>query len=584
MTAFIRQTLDARTWTRILYLLLALPLGVVEFSVLVTAISFGFGTAITLIGIPVLVATIWIARWLANLERSVIGRLVGVDIPSPYRPDPVGGRWWRRITARLADPATWKDLAFLLLQLPLGVLSFSVTVAVLGFGLRLLAAPFFYRPFSDGDWIAWIDINSLGGALAAVPVGALILLFGIPGLGALARLYGWLAAQLLGSNADPELTAQVTELQDARSRIIAAADAERRRIERDLHDGAQQRLVALALNLRMAEQRAAAGDPSAAELVRTAGEEAQLALKELRDLARGIHPAILTNRGLHAALEDLASRATVPVEVIASPDERLPDAVEAAAYFVVSECLANIGKHAEATSASVDVHVDGDRLSVVVADDGRGGAALAGGSGIQGLADRVGALSGSLAVESPEGEGTRVTASIPLTDAAAADTAVLGLGTPRVLPDAQAEAVQRERRRHLGFRAGSLGIVAAVLVVIWALTDPGLPWIAWPLLGIGLVAALDAWRVFAVPPLAEADLAGAADRPDAIRRLTERRRLRHVIGALAILNVFIVGVWLAAEGTYFWPAWVMLGSAVSIAIKALPRPRRAHAHLLGDHS
>ena len=141
VTAFIRQTLDARTWTRILYLLLALPLGVVEFSVLVTAISFGFGTAITLIGIPVLVATIWIARWLANLERSLIGRLVGVEIPSPYRPDPVGGRWWRRITARLADPATWKDLAFLLLQLPLGILSFSVTVAVLGFGLRLLAAP-----------------------------------------------------------------------------------------------------------------------------------------------------------------------------------------------------------------------------------------------------------------------------------------------------------------------------------------------------------------------------------------------------------------------------------------------------------
>jgi signal transduction histidine kinase len=583
--AFIRQTLDARTWTRILYLLLALPLGVIEFSVLVTAISFGFGTAITLIGIPVLVATIWIARWLANLERSLIGRLVGVEIPSPYRPDPVGGRWWRRITARLADPATWKDLAFLLLQLPLGILSFSVTVAVLGFGLRLVAAPFFYGPFSDGDWIAWIDVNSLGGALAVVPVGALILLFGIPALAALARLYGWLAAQLLGSNADPELTAQVTELQDARSRIIAAADEERRRIERDLHHGAQQRLVALALNLRMAEQRAAEGDPSAAELVRNAGEEAQLALKELRDLARGIHPAILTNRGLHAALEDLGSRATVPVEVIASPDERLPDAVEAAAYFVVSECLANIGKHAEATSASVDVHVDGDRLSVLVADDGRGGATLAGGSGIQGLADRVGALSGSLAVESPEGEGTSVTASIPLTDAAAAaDTAVLGRAAPRVLPDAQAETIQRERLRHLGFRAGSLGIVAAVLIAIWALTDPGLPWIAWPLLGIGLLAGLDAWRVLSVPPLAEADVAGAADRAAAIRRITERRRLRHVIGALAILNIFIVGVWPAAEGTYFWPAWVMLGSAASIAIKALPRPARAHAHLLGDHS
>ena len=164
------------------------------------------------------------------------------------------------------------------------------------------------------------------------------------------------------------LTAQVTELQDARSRIIAAADAERRRIERDLHDGAQQRLVALALNLRMAEQRADDGDPAAAELVRQAGEEANLALKELRDLARGIHPAILTNRGLPAALEDLASRATVPVEVMATPDERLPDAVEAAAYFVVSECLANIGKHAERELATVSVTADDGHL---VVDGGR---------------------------------------------------------------------------------------------------------------------------------------------------------------------------------------------------------------------
>src|SRR5688572_33059828 len=168
------------------------------------------------------------------------------------------------------------------------------------------------------------------------------------------------------------LRERVHDLRDARSRIIAAADAERRRIERDLHDGAQQRLVALALNLRMAEQRAASGDPAAAELVRQAGEEANLALKELRDLARGIHPAILTNRGLPAALEDLAARATVPVEVTAVPAERLPDAVEAAAYFTVSECLANVGKHADATSATVSATVADGRLEVVVSDDGRG--------------------------------------------------------------------------------------------------------------------------------------------------------------------------------------------------------------------
>jgi len=574
---------ESRTYLRIVYLLLALPLGVIEFSFLVTAISFGFGTAVTLIGIPVLIGTVWAWRWIAELERSLVGRLVGVEIPSPYRPDPEGGRWWRRVAARLADPATWKDLAFLLLQLPLGILSFTVTVTVLGLGLGLLFAPAYYWSLDSGDLVAALDVDTLAKAIAAVPVGAVILLVGIPGLSALGRLYGWLAAQLLGSNADPLLTAQVTELQDARSRIIAAADAERRRIERDLHDGAQQRLVALALNLRMAEQRAESGDPSAAELVRQAGEEANLALKELRDLARGIHPAILTNRGLPSALQDLASRATVPVEVIATPGERLPDPVEAAAYFVVSECLANIGKHADATSATVSVKADGGQLVVVIADDGVGGASLGNGSGIQGLEDRVGALSGTLTVESPPGEGTRVLAAIPLTEGALEETAVtqrLGL---RVLSAAEAEAVQDARKRHMYWRLGSLGIVAGVLIAIWALTDPGLPWIVWPLLGIGLIAGLDAWRVLSTPPLSEADLSGAADRDAELLRLTRRRRLRHHAGAHVVLNIFIVGVWLASGSSYFWPAWVMLGSAVAVAIKALPRPARAHGHLLGDH-
>jgi signal transduction histidine kinase len=573
---------ESRTYLRILYMLLVLPLGVIEFSFLVTAQSFGFGTAITLIGIPVLVGTVWAWRWLAQLERRIIGRLLGVEIPAPYRPDPPDTRWWKRLGARLADPATWKDLAFLLLQLPLGIVAFSVTVSVIGFGLRLLLAPAFSEPFGDGDWIAWLDINSTGGAIAAVPLGALILLLGIPGLNALGRLYGWFAGLLLGSNADPALTAQVHELEDARSRIIAAADAERRRIERDLHDGAQQRLVALALNLRMAEQRVGSGDPGAAELVRQAGEEAHLALRELRDLARGIHPAILTNRGLPAALEDLASRATVPVEVVATPDERLPDPVEAAAYFVVSECLANIGKHAEAASATVAVRADDGHLTVEVADDGRGGAALDGGSGIQGLVDRVGALAGTLAIESPPGQGTRVVARIPLTERAV-EAAAAQREAPRVLSAEDAERVQGERKRHLIFRLASLGIVAAVLVAIWGLTDPGLPWIAWPLLALGLIGGLDAWRVFSTPPLSEADVADAPDRTEAITKLTRRRRLRHHIGAHVILSIFIVGVWVAAHGTYFWPAWVILGSAVAIAIKALPRPARAHAHLLGDH-
>ena len=570
IAALVESIRDRRTYGRILYMLLALPVGVAEFSFLVAAISFGFGTAVTLIGIPILIGTVWAWRWLADFERRLVGRLLGVRIPSPYRPDPVGGRIWVRVAARLADPATWKDLAFLLLQLPLGIVAFTAAAVVLGAGLGALLAPAYHWALPEGSWAGPFDTGSLGSAFALVPLGALVLLVGIPALGALGRLYGWLAAQLLGSNADPVLTARVSELQDARSRIIAAADAERRRIERDLHDGAQQRLVALALNLRMAEQRAADGDPTAAELVRQAGEEAQHALRELRDLARGIHPAILTNRGLAAALDDLAARATVPTEVLAVPDERLPDAVEAAAYFVVSECLANIGKHAQATSATVSVADADGRLEVVVADDGVGGAELTGGSGIQGLGDRVGALSGTLAVESPAGEGTRVTASIPLEQADEADP-LPDAARPRVLTAEEAERVQDERRHHLRLRMLAMGTIAAVLVAIWALTGPDLPWIVWPLLGIGLVAALDAWRVIALPPLRDSDLEGD-DRAAAIRRAAKRRRFRHQAGGLVILNLFLVGVWIASGSAYFWPAWVMLGSIAAVMLKALPRP------------
>jgi signal transduction histidine kinase len=301
-----RDILDPRTYGRIAYLLLALPLGIIEFSFLVTAISFGVGTAITLIGIPVLIFTIYAWRWLAGVERRLIGSLTGIEIPTPYRVDPPGASWWDKLKARLADPATWKDLVFLLLQLPLGIASFVIAVCVLCVSFGALLAPAYYWSVPDGIEIGLLEANTLLEAIALAPFGAVLVFLAIPALGALGRLYGELAALLLGSNADPELTAEVSDLRDARSRIIAAADAERRRIERDLHDGAQQRLVALALTLRMAEKRAEEGDPEATALVRQATEEAGLALGELRNLARGIHPAILTNRGLPAALDDLA--------------------------------------------------------------------------------------------------------------------------------------------------------------------------------------------------------------------------------------------------------------------------------------
>jgi signal transduction histidine kinase len=580
----LRDISDPLTYGRVGYLLVALPLGIIEFTFLVTAIAVGVGTAITLVGIPILIGTIYAWRWLAQLERNIIGALTGVQIPSPYRPDPVDAGWSRKVHARLADPATWKDLVFLLLQLPLGIVAFAATTVVLGCAGAWLAAPAYYWAVPDGVDLGITQVETLPGALALVPLGALLAFVGVPALGLLGRGYGELAALLLGSNADPELTAQVTELEDARSRIIAAGDAERRRIERDLHDGAQQRLVALSLTLRMAEARAGKGDPEAQELIRSAGEEANLALKELRDLARGIHPAILTNRGLAAALDDLAGRATVPVDVVAAPSERLPDQVEAAAYFVVSECLANVGKHAQASSATVSVRAEDGQLLVEVRDDGAGGADAENGHGIQGLQDRVGALGGTLAVESPPGAGTRVLATIPLPAPAEVEETWVPTRRP-VLPDAEAELVERRRRRRLRPRLGFIGVIAAILILVWALTGPDKPWIVWPLLGLGLVAALDAWFVLGGRRLRESDLAGVpGDRQDAVRTLRRRRRLRLDAGALVLINLMLVGIWVAGGAGYFWPAWPILGSGAAIALKSLLVGGLARERVIGDPS
>jgi signal transduction histidine kinase len=207
------------------------------------------------------------------------------------------------------------------------------------------------------------------------------------------------------------------ELRQSRARIVEATDSERRRLERDLHDGAQQRLVALSLALRMARSRLRGdGDAAAGAGLDEAVRELKTALVELRELARGIHPAILTEAGLGPAIDSLAARSTVAASVLALPDRRLSPAVEATAYFVVSEALANVVKYASATSATVAAECPADVLRVVIADDGVGGADPAGGTGLRGLADRVAAIGGSLSIVSPIGGGTRVIAEIPLTD------------------------------------------------------------------------------------------------------------------------------------------------------------------------
>jgi len=375
-----------KTAKQAILLLLTFPLGLVWFCVLVTALATGVGLAVTLLGFPILVGTMYLIRPMAQAERGLIRALLAVDIPGRYR-GPAREGWWPSVQARLADAQTYKDLGYLFVQLPLGIVWLA--------GMLVVAA-------------------ALLPAAALAPVSRAPVRFVLGGIRLMARAHVAWARMALASTPDPELV----EARSTQARMVEAALAERRRLERDLHDGAQQRLVALSLKLGMARARLDGADGAAA-LVAEAHEESKLALAELRDLARGIHPAVLTERGLAAALEDLAGRSAVPVHITAAPDERLPPAIEATAYFVVAECLSNVAKYAAASAAWVTARRDDGALAVEIQDDGRGGADPEGGSGLRGLTDRVRALDGALSVASAPGQGTLVRAVLPFSKAPA---------------------------------------------------------------------------------------------------------------------------------------------------------------------
>jgi signal transduction histidine kinase len=246
-----------------------------------------------------------------------------------------------------------------------------------------------------------------GGLIAAIVHDALILDRELDAIGAAASM------ALENERLDAELRAKVQEVRASRARMLRIGLEERRRLERDLHDGAQQRLVSMALNMRLARDRMRE-DPGIAErLLEGAGEELEAALEELRELARGIHPAVLSDRGLDAALETLANRAPLPVELNPLPKERLPEAIELAAYFVVAEALTNVAKYADASHAKVNVVRRNGRLLVEVVDDGVGGADPDNGTGLRGLADRLAVIEGRLEIDSPAGRGTTIRARIP---------------------------------------------------------------------------------------------------------------------------------------------------------------------------
>ena len=409
---------EPRTYRSLIYLLLSFPVGIGYSGFLAAGLTAGVALTVAvfgaLIGVPLLVGMLYAWRALAQLERWLVRILLDADIPPPYRALPAAGRR-ARLRARLLDRATWKDLLYLVGHFPLSVVWFAVSTMLLLLTLLLLGAPLYYGVLPAGalELPGW-GIDTLPEALALVPFGIATGLALVHAANGMAGLHRAFAGATLGRWSPTELRERVEELSGSSARIVDAADAERRRIERDLHDGAQQRLVALSLNLGLARQKLESDPEGARETIDAAHLEARLALEELRELARGIHPSVLTDRGLPAALEALATRSAVPVELDVELLARLPERLEAAAYFVVSEALANVAKYAQATHASVTVRDHDGHALVEVRDDGVGGADPAGGSGLRGLADRVTAVGGRIELASPAGEGTLLRAELPL--------------------------------------------------------------------------------------------------------------------------------------------------------------------------
>ena len=309
--------------------------------------------------------------------------------------------------------STWLPSVYALVRLPLSVLEAVAVTTVWGVGFALVALPAYNGALPGGSaHLGSFALNSLAWVTLAVATGVALVLGATPLTRVLAAGDAAVARWLLGPGRRARLAARIGELETSRAGVVDAAETERRRIERDLHDGAQQRLVSLAMELGRARAKFAS-DPEAAEaIVGQAHEQAKEALTELRNLVRGVHPPVLSDRGLDAALSGLAALSPVPVTVRVDLPARPPAGVEAIAYFVVAEALTNVAKHAKASRALVTVTRSGDLLNVAVSDDGIGGASPAG-QGLSGLAARTAGIDGRLLVTSPDGGPTVIEAVLP---------------------------------------------------------------------------------------------------------------------------------------------------------------------------
>ncbi len=393
--------------------------GVVTFSVVITLLATTLGLLVTVVGA---IAMFWllmvVSRGFGHLERSRAAALLGVPLLDPVPPLQATS-WWRRLLERAKSGARWKEVGYSLLLLPLGILNLVIVTAAWCGSLALVLLPlsvtalpddtakfYFFDVGQDDAW--FVAIVGVVGVLLLAPWVTVVM----------GRLNGVTCAWFLGPDERALQEARVRAAETGRAAAVGSAETERRRIERDLHDGAQQRLVSLAMELGATREHFDDEDKDAIRArVVHAHEEAKAALQEIRDLVRGIHPVILEDRGLDAALSAVVARAPVPVSLEVDVDPRPTPEVESAAYFVVSEALTNVARHSGATNAAVSLVRAGDTLVIEVRDNGHGGgdsiSGSNGGTGLVGLRERATSLGGSIHLDSPVGGPTILRAVLP---------------------------------------------------------------------------------------------------------------------------------------------------------------------------
>jgi signal transduction histidine kinase len=409
MSRFLKPLVQSRTYLETFDLLLDLVVAVVWFSVFTSLVATGVSLLITLVGIPILTATFYLARAAAYAERARVRAFLGTEIDRPTYKPPKSNGVWHRLIAPFTDRTTWKELMYAWIVQPiLGVVNFTVAVTAWAVPLWAITLPIYAVHWQSAAPEIW-NGKRLDTWHEVIPV-AIAGLVVLPLVPWIIRGFAALDAVVARALLSPS---KVEVLRETQARTVDIAMADRRQIERDLHDGAQQRLLSLGMDLGMALEKFDSDPDAARGLVGDAHAELQRAIAELRNLARGIHPAVLTDRGLDAALSALAARSPVPVRLDVRLDDRPPASVEATAYFIVAEALTNAARYASATTAVVSVHEDGDRLHVEVADNGVGGAEQRPGGGLAGLADRASAVEGSLLISSPKGGPTIVAADLP---------------------------------------------------------------------------------------------------------------------------------------------------------------------------